>query len=299
VAIPLTLVRSRSLRASYLLSLVLLLAFFGDTVHASPWPRKKGHGYVQIGFSRIGYNQIYNNNGEKQPTAEVGDNVLQLYAQHGMSERFTMTVMVPYKVITAGSFDRLPNGSAGITVPGDQTNSGIGDISLTARYNAIRTETYVLSGEVLFGLPTGDTTNMYGLILGDGDFNVGVGLGFGASFSALPLYFSVEAGYNFRGLGYSDEVRADLEVGYGLFDRRLNLIVLVSQQWSTFTEPTRFTSAYVLGLANGNREFLAITPKLLYKLDGGFGVVLSYGTAVSGRNVASGAVLAAGLFYEY
>ena len=267
-----------------------------EFAEAGPWPRKHRSGYFQLGFSTIGYDQIYNKDAEKQPTyADVRDNVVQLFADFGLSDVLTITAIVPYKFISADPKQPSADSQARTTV----TNSGIADINVLVRYNWLQSGGYALSGEVLFGLPTGDDRDPHGLILGDGEFNIMPRLLVGKSFYPASLYVAADVGYNFRGTGFSDEVQFNAEVGYGLFSRRLYLIFLVSGQVSTMTDSTEDSPAAALGLDNNNREFIAFIPKVLYKFGGGFGLVVSYATATHGRNVAAGAVLAANLFYEY
>ncbi len=278
----------------------LLVLFFSllpvESAQAGPWPRKHRSGYLQIGASAIGYDQIYNADAEKELThADVRDRVVQLYADFGLSDILTVTAMVPYKFLSATPTE----GSADSQGRTTASNAGIADIDVLVRINWLQSRGYALSGEVLFGLPTGDDRDAHGLILGDGEFNIMPRLLFGTSFYPAPFYLTADVGYNFRGTGFSDDVQFNAEVGYGLFSGRLYLIMLLSGQISTMTEPTRDTPAVALGLDNNNREFLAFTPKVLYRLGGGFGLVVSYATATGGRNVAAGAVLAANLFYEY
>jgi hypothetical protein len=278
------------------LSVLTLALLIVQSADAGPWPRKHRSGYLQIGFSTIGYDRIYNADAVKQPIdADVRDNVVQLYADFGLSDLLTVTAMVPYKFIKATPTQPSATSQGSSTA----TNAGIGDIDVWVRYNLLQSGGTVLSGEVLFGLPTGDDRDPNGLILGDGEFNIMPRLLFGRSFYPAPVYLTADIGYNFRGTGFSDDVQFNAEVGYGFFSGRLYLMMLVSGQISTKTETTKDTPAAALGLDNNNREFIAFVPKALYKFGGGFGLVVSYATATHGRNVAAGAVFAANFFYEY
>jgi len=279
-----------------------LLASLAGTALGGAWPRKAQSGYLQLGFSTIGYDKVYDSSGLKAPAAgRARDNVLQLLAEYGLSEDFTVGLAVPFGFISVKDYQPAvpPTSSMMVPPPREISNAGIGDLTASAQLKLLQRGGSVLSAGVLAGFPAGDTTNAEGLWLGDGEFNVAPRILYGLSLRGLPAYLSAELGYNIRGVGYSDEIFGNLEAGYGMLERRLYLIVLLSVLQSTNTEPSRDIPAARLGLYNNNREFVALTPKVLYKFGTGLGVVASYATATSGRNVAGGAVLAASLFYEF
>ena len=281
-------------------ALIILLAEAGL---GGAWPRKARSAYLQVGFSTIGYEKVYDASSAKVPApGTVRDNVLQLSAEYGLTDRLTVGVAVPFGFLSARDYVNpfLRTGTAPMvpSPPAEVSASGIGDLVATAQMELLRQGGSVLSAGLLFGFPTGDTTNTDGLWLGDGEFNVAPRILYGLSLYPLPMYLSADLGYNIRGQGYSDEIFGALEAGYGLFESRLYAIVQLSVQKSTNTEPSRDIPAARLGFYNNNREFVAITPKILYKFESGLGVVLSYATATSGRNVAGGAVLAGSVFYE-
>ena len=267
------------------------------------WPRKARSGYLQLAFSTIGYEKVYDASAAKVPApGTVRDNVLQLSAEYGLTDRLTVGLAVPFGFLSAKDYVNplLRTGTVPVvpSPPADISASGIGDLVVTAQLALLKQGGSVLSAGLLFGFPTGDTTNTEGLWLGDGEFNVAPRVLYGLSLYPLPMYISADLGYNIRGQGYSDEIFGSLETGYGFLESRLYAIVQLSVQKSTNTEPSRDIPAARLGLYNNNREFVAITPKLLYKFGSGLGVVVSYATATSGRNVAGGAVLAGSVFYE-
>jgi hypothetical protein len=281
---------------------VALGVALAGTALGGAWPRKAQSGYLQLGFSTIGYDNVYDASGTKVPAAgKVRDNVLQLYAEYGLSDALTLGLIVPFGVLSVNDYAVVypPWSSVLAPPPADVSTSGIGDIAASAQVAILHQGGSVLSAGMLFGFPTGDTTSTEGLWLGDGEFNVAPRILYGLSLYPIPMYISADLGYNFRGAGYSNEVFGSLEAGYGVLPNRLYVIVQLSVQKSTQTEPSRDIPAARLGLYNNNREFVAITPKLLYTFGNGVGAIVSYATAASGRNVAGGAVLAGSVFYEF
>jgi hypothetical protein len=252
------------------------------------WPRKAGTGFVQLGFSSIGYKKVYGDGGEKiEVGADVRNNVLQGFGDLGVTDNFSVSVMVPFVFLSVKD-----SGST-------YSHSGIGDVALTCRYNVSQGGGYAVSGLLLLGLPTGDSKDPRGLLLGDGEFNAGVGVSVGKSFYPASLYMNGELLYDFRSGGFSNDILYGFEVGYGLLADRLYLIVLLSGRESTSTKPTRVTPASRFGLNTNNQEFTSVVPKAFFRMGKGWSASLAYFTAVHGRNVAGGAVLSAGIAYEY
>lgn len=262
--------------------------------HAGPWPRKAGKGIVHLGFSTIGYSKVYDDNGRKQPLpVDVRDNVLQLMGEVGLTDNITVSLALPLKFLSLrGSLARASN--------------GLGDIDAAVRYCFMNANGMVLSGQALFGLPTGKTNVADGLRLGDGEFNTTLSVLAGRSFYPVSLYLSADAGFNIRTRSFSHDVVFNLEGGYGLLEGRLYLILLVSGRESLSNEPTlrpdaspAEMNATSLGLLGNNVEFLAIIPKIFFKVDPQWGITVSYATALHGRNVAGSVVLAGGVLFEF
>ncbi len=279
----------------FLMVLITVMFCFADSVVAGPWPRKQGSGFIQLGFSTIGYNKIYDDHSEKAPVfADVHDNVLQLFGEVGLTDLLTFTAAIPFKFI---SVSPQPTLFAPSTTK--LSNSGIGDIDVAARYSLWSQDGYILSGGVRVGIPAGDVKDRNGLVLGDGEYNAAPMVLFGKSFYPEPAYITADVGFNFRGKSFSNELLYNIEAGYGFLDSRLFLILLISGKESTSSVPTKYYAATAYGLWNNNQEYTAIAPKVLYKVSEHTGISLSFTTAVHGRNIAGGFVFAAGVFHEF
>jgi hypothetical protein len=261
------------------------------SVFAGAWPRKQGKGFVQIGFSTIGYDQVYGDDSKKLSLpADVRDNVVQVLADFGVTDNITATAMIPFKFISVKP--QAPDQA-------ELTNSGISDIDVAIRGNWVNENGCAFSTEIQIGLPTGDDVDPNGLVLGDGEFNTAVRVLAGRSFYPSPLYVTADLAYNFRSKDFPNDVYYNAEVGYGFLESRLFLMLLLSGRESTSTKPTPMTPASTLGLLTFNQEFTAIIPKALYKFNKRWGISASFATAVHGRNVAGGSVLAGGVYYEF
>lgn len=283
-----------TMRSLLALSVILLTAHIA---FGGAWPRTQGTGFVQLGLSTIGYNKVYGDDAKKHAVGgDVRDNVLQVFAEIGVARNFAVSLAVPFKFITAD-----PNAPATASF----SKSGIGDIDLAGRYTLVNRNGFAFSSQLLLGLPTGDSKDPHGILLGDGEFNVLAKFLAGKSFYPVPLYVSGGIGYDFRTKGFSDDVLYDLEIGYGLFQSRLYVILLISGRESISNRPTLLPKGSIeeaanrIGLYTQNQEFTAIAPKLFFKANSHWGISLSYFTAAHGRNVAGGAVLAGGVLYDF
>jgi hypothetical protein len=274
----------------------LLLFCCAATADAGPWTRKAGEGFVWVGFTTIGYSRIYDDGGVKQSLAgSARDNVIRIAAENGLGSGFVLSAAIPFAQM---SF--TPDTGARVRT------SGIGDVDLGLRRSWNLGGGHVGALELLSTLPTGDNNNAEGLLLGTGEWGFLLGPSWAKSFHPLPLYVSASAGVRVRTGEYSHEFRYGVEAGYGLFDDAAMLILDIAGQESFGNRPTRADTprpedvrAAGLGLLNNNREYLAITPKLLLRPGHSWGIVLSYATAAKGRNVAGGAVLGAGVYRAF
>lgn len=280
---------------------ILLLAILSvQSSLAGPWPRKQGSTFLQLGLSTIGYNKAYRDDSKKYSIgSDVRDNVVQLFMDYGVTDRLSVSAMIPMKFLSASG---STSGAASFS------NSGISDVDLSMRYNWFRDDGLVISNEVLLGFPSGKSNDASGLLLGDGEFNVLLKILAGRSFHPAPLYLSADIGYNIRSegssdlaayRGHSDDVLYNLEAGYGFLESRLYLIFLLSGKESTSKIPSQPGSAGRFGLQTNNQEYTAWIGKVLYKFDPMFGCAVSYATATHGRNIAGGAVLAGSIFVEF
>ncbi len=280
---------------------ILLLFCIGiaaSSADGGPWSRKQGTGMVQLGFSTIGYKKAYGDDSEKRALGvDVRDNVLQVYAEYGLPEEFTLATMIPFKFLSATP--HLPGGS-------NISNSGSGDIDVTLRRTWSNMNDVALATELSFGLPVGSRSDANGLFLGDGEFNLTPRFVAGKSFYPVPLYITADLGFNFRRNNFSYDIPYGVEIGYGFFENRLYVILQISGRESISNKPTLPAGATVaevtanaLGLYGNNVEYLAIIPKLYFKATERIGISLSYATAAHGRNVAGGIVFAGSVLYEF
>lgn len=198
-----------------IVTLTLLLFTMAQSVTAGgPWPRKKGSGYAQLGFTYVGYNQFFNDKGKvvdlRRP---VTDFTSQVFFEYGLTDKLTLTANLPFKYVSSADkisssdstyfMDTIPNGNL----------FGLSNVMFGLKYNIIKkkvlfsvglnTEANVARYDSLTALRTGPSAWVFHPYLS-----------VGSSFVQGKLYTLLDAGYRLRLNGYSDEVDFNFELGY-------------------------------------------------------------------------------------
>ena len=194
--------------------LVLFIAFPAAAVAGGGWINKPGALYAKVGVTTINTNMFHANDGSTVLTADFQDLTVQVYAEYGILERLSAQVDLP-----------LIRRHAYVTA---QPVSGIGDLGLGLKYG-ILTRDFPVALAVSLELPTGDR-NAFGrnksdpasivyLPTGDGELNVWTRLYASHSFYPAPVFLTIDAGYNSRTKGLTDQYQAGLQGGSKFFDR--------------------------------------------------------------------------------
>lgn len=65
------------------------------------WTLDKNELYVNLSFSNSAYDMAYDSTGEiKTLPVNVNDRTIQLFAQYGISDKLTLQVAVPFKILS-------------------------------------------------------------------------------------------------------------------------------------------------------------------------------------------------------
>lgn len=179
----------------------------------SGWTRSKGTYFVKFDYSFFNSEDYFNIDGNRLRTAEFRQKSLSLYAEYGISDRFTAIVRMP--LVRWNGFETT------------ETVSGIGDLRLELKYALLR-GTFPVSVSIAPELPTGpknlfaqnklNAFEQINLPTGDGEFNVWTTLATSTSAVPWPGYASISASHNFRtefeGTDFQDQLKFSVEVGY-------------------------------------------------------------------------------------
>lgn len=260
----------------------------------SPWTQEKGKFYTQLSFTTIsGYNTLFGNP-DYNTEREITDNTLQFFGEYGLSDKTSLLLSIPFKMLETG--DLTPSVIAGLPQTSSAKERSLGNIELGIKHNFYK-KNWVLSGQFSVEANTGSY-----------DAGSGIRTGYDAwSFSPLFLagrgfgktYLQTFIGANIRTNDYSSNFRVGGEVGrklgksiwlIGFLDISKSFkngnIVLPNQNLAT-------------GLYVNDQEFAAFGLKAIGEFTNNFGLTAGYGGAFSGNNVAKQAALTFGLYHKF
>ena len=275
----------------YFLLLVSFLLVIPEA-EAGPWPQKRRAGFYKLGFGYLQANRFYEPDGRLITIPTLADYTLSFYGEYGITDRITGIAYIPF--LQRLTLNRQIGAETGFEFFEGAEQTSLADFDIGARFGLLKKGNTVVSASIMFGIPTGNTTQENGLYTGDGEFNQHVSLGLGHSFYPAPAYLAVEAGFNNRSQGFSDEFRFSAEASY-TFGGKLTAITRVRG-----LEPLRNGDDSITGGTGGlyanNQRYIAYGVELAYMLTSNLGASLSIEGATRGQNILSAPAYQTGLF---
>lgn len=273
---------------------MLVLAFVTGTVEAiaGPWPLKKRLGFYQLSFGYVRANSYYEPNGQRIDIPTLSDYTVSFYGEYGLTDRITAVAYVPF--MQRLTLNRQVGRETGVEFFEGDENTSIADVDLGIKVGLLQKGNTVVSAALQFGIPIGDDTQQSGLWTGDGEFNQHLSLGVGHSFYPAPAYASLEAGFNNRTQGFSDEFTFKAEAGYTVAQK----VTLIGKVRGL--EPFRNGDDTVLGGTGGlganNQRYLAFAFEIGYQITPVLGVSFTAEGATRGQNILSAPAYRTGIF---
>lgn len=194
------------------LLLFILLSTFQLAEAGGPWPRGKNKGYAQLGFTYIGYNKFFDHSGKVTDLRRnVTDFTAQAYIDYGITNRLTMSAILPFKyVATSEKIASADSSYFTDTIPFGNLYA-LNMVNLGLKYCIIDKKVKFSAGlNAEFNVARYDSITA--LRTGPKTFVLNPYLSVGGSFG--KFYSQFEAGYRLRLNGYSDEVDMNFEIGY-------------------------------------------------------------------------------------
>ncbi len=276
-----------------LIILFVFLPYLGFS--GGGWPQPKNAWYLKIYEWWILSNQHFTSSGGVDPNATRGTYFTNVYAEYGISDRFTGMVHLPF--FARVTLHEQVSGTTGDVISEGDALNAIGDIDIAVKYALIRNKPIVVGVTLLLGLPTGisDGGKDGSLQTGDGEFNQLLRVDVSGSFklgSKYP-YVSGYGGYNNRTGGYSDEYVLGIETGVQL--GKWIPIIRSDMVFSSRNGDPNFNSDGT-SLFSNNREYISIAPELNYKVNDTFGISAGAGFAVYGKLIFANPTYSLGVF---
>jgi len=284
-------------------TIIAILLISSNSIYAGPWTQKKGKGYFKLSEWWIIFDEHYTDQGEIDPNSTTGIFNTFLYAEYGLTDRFTG--LFNGALFTRNLIFNQVSGTTGETItPGDALNS-IGDIDIGLKYSLTKPGSPIpVSASLILGLPTGNAEGgiAKNLQTGDGEFNQIFQIDAGGGFKLIDkvsTYVSGYAAFNNRSNDFSEEFRFGVETGGGFFNDRFWLIGRLTgirsfqnsnveggiTSTSIFANDTEFTSIGVEG-----NYYVSKNKK--------FGISAGYANAFSGNIIAADPSYNVGVFLD-
>ncbi|MEM8895879.1 MAG: hypothetical protein AAGC88_14955 [Bacteroidota bacterium] len=274
------------------LALLLAMIISANAYAGGGWSQPKGNGFLKISQSMIRANSYFSPSGDILDITTTSLYTSSVFLEYGLTDRLTGIVYMPFFVRSTLNNLETPDGM--LVEEGDELNS-IGDADVTIKYGLVQNSTYVLSASLTLGLPIGEPSGGSTELLqsGDGEFNQMITFELSRGFSS-GWYATVLAGFNNRTNNFSDEIRYGGEIGYakGKLIPILKLYGVASlMNGDELGVPNN-------GVFSNNIEYLAITPEILYNVNGKFGVTASIGGAAFGNRLLAAPNFIAGIYWN-
>lgn len=278
-------------RSSFLLLTIFVLCY-QPTIAQSAWTKNKGELYSQLSLSTIpSYSEIFNDN-TYMTSRQITDNTIQLYAEYGLNDKWTLIANIPIKSISTRRIVDNPTFSPNIS---ENSKTALGNIQVGLK-RKLNSKTFVLSGQLNIEANTGNFYTDSGIRTGYDAWTFTPTLNVGRGYN--NYFFQVFTGVDIRTNNYSSNFKIGGEFGYTAV-KNINLIAFIDAVVS-------FNDGYIIlpqsnletALYINNQEYTAFGLKGLYDFTDNFGLTLSFGGAFSANNVAKQVALSGGAFYK-
>jgi len=272
----------------------------------SGWTQNQNTGYFKLSQNIVRASSFFNPDGDIIDITTTSVYITGIYGEYGITDRLTGLINAP--LFVRSTINDKESTVDGTIIPGDEFN-GIGDISLGVEYGLIHSKPSVLAISGTVKLPTGNNVGGNSELLqsGDGAWGFTALLQGSHSFYPKPLYVSLHAGYQWRGVSdleysagtetvnYDDAARWGVELGWTPgphWQVALKIAQVIALGNGTGGGVTGGSSMF------GNSiSYFSITPEATYLLDNGIGFSLAIGTAAFAKNILAAPSFNVGVVY--
>ncbi len=184
------------------ITLIVFLNVFFSTIQAQgPWTKGKNKAYIQAGFSGIFYDKVRVNEKDVTLEADISDVTTQIYTEYGITNKLDISLIVPFKTITAKS--KIGSNQESI--------SGISNITLGLKYKFYDHD-WKISGGIYFSGNTSTANDLKGLRTGYGANTILPYVTAGSSQG--KIYYFANIGYGYMSNEHTDFLKVGAEFGY-------------------------------------------------------------------------------------
>lgn len=257
----------------------------------SPWTKQKNKTYLELSFSAIvGYSDL-SGDPDYSTEREINDNTLKLYTEYGLTNKTTLLVNIPLKMVSSN--DLVIASSSPTTT--EDANSGLGNIQLGLKHNFIHKK-WLLTGQLNVEFNTGSFEELSGLRTGYDAITITPLISTGRGFD--KWYIQVFTGVDIRTNEYSSAYKLGGEIGYKTLDW-LWIAGFLDGVASFHNGDVLLPRSNTLtGLYVNNQSYAGFGLKLIGELNEKIGLNLGFGGAFAARNLAKSPSLSLGFYYK-
>ena len=271
----------------------LLFLFSISLFSQGAWTKAKNEAYVQLSYYNIaGYSGIYGNP-DYRTERKITDNTLQLFGEYGISDKTTVLLSLPIKMIKAGD---VVSSATGIPITSDGSETALGNLVVGVKHQLYNNK-WVISGQFNIEANTGNYFEASGLRSGYDTFTLSPRLNVGRGYD--NFFVQASTGVDIRFNDYSSNFRASAEAGVKPI-KRLWLIGFLDFSTSFENGEVILPEANLAtGLYLNDQAYVAYGIKGIVEITEKFGVLANYTSAISGTNVPKRAVLGGGIYHKF
>jgi len=271
----------------------LLLLIFISTSNCfaqSAWTKKKGEVYVQLAFNTISnYNEIFGKPDYKTER-EITDNTLQLYGEYGITNKTTLIISVPLKLMTTGD---LTNNNPPFTTADSKTS--LGNIEIGIKHQFYKAK-WIIAWQMNVDTKTSSFYEASGIRTGYDAWAFTPTLNTSRSYK--NFYIQTFIGLNLKTHNYSSNFKVGGEIGTKLKDKiwligYLDVIKSFKNGDIELPQTNSLTALYI-----NDQEYGGFGLKAIVDFSKTFGATANFGGAFFGNNVAKQVALNIGLYYK-
>ncbi len=191
---------------SILLIITNLLSFAGGG-----WLQKAKSGYTQLSYTFMSYSSISNgNDGSLDLQRKISDRTLQAYAEYGLSDKFELDLVFPYKMVsTSSSINMNFNPIYSDTLESGNLK-GFGNIYTAIKYN-LGEGKYAHAVKLGYGWDSAPSNPLIGLQTGYSTNYINASYRISKGYT--KSYINLDVSYQYMGSTYSDYFISNLELG--------------------------------------------------------------------------------------
>lgn len=274
-----------------LLFLLISVSMFSQ----GPWTQEKGKFYTQLSFTTIpNYNTLFGNP-DYENFGTYSDNTIQFYGEYGLSNKTTLIINLPYKIITINNFKNPAIDCVG-DCSQDFNKTALGNISLGLKHNFYKKD-WVLSGQISLETNTSSYNKASGIRTGYDAWSFTPLFLAGKSYE--KSYIQTFIGADIKTNNYSSNFKVGGEYGKKI-GKKVWLIgfldIVKSLENGNVNLPTanQLTGFYV-----NNQEYGGFGFKGIYEIDNKFGINAGLGGAFFGNNVAKRGAFTFGVYHKF